>query len=163
MAGASVSALLVAAAPTRAAELEGDHGAGPVICSVEFPPHCLLDELIISDDFSTTGDVVIDGILGIGGEDQPLVVEEDAGQDAFIGGSLIIDPVGQVLAFDADAGLTADAEATAVTIESDDAPRFVNNGLIEAEAEADAIFFADADATGIDHDGEELAEDINTV
>ena len=129
------------------------------LAPVDFP--CILDELEIHDDFSTTGNVIIDGLIGVGGEDEPLEVEDDA----VIGGALIISPTGQVSAWDADAGNEAEAEATAVTIDSDEAPRFVNNGVVEAEAEADAaggLLFdaeADADAKGIEHDGEELAED----
>ncbi len=160
MLGASVSALMLVAPSAGAFELTGTF-TRDVSCPVDFP--CILDELEIDDDFSTTGNVIIDGLIGVGGEDEPLVVEDDA----VIGGALIISPTGQVSAWDADVDDDADAEATAVTIDSDEAPRFVNNGLVEAEAEADAAGVlgadaeADADARGIEHDGEELAQDVN--
>src|SRR5262245_49843589 len=50
MVGASVSALFLAASPVMAVELEGDHGAGPVVCTQEFGVNHIPD-LEISDDF----------------------------------------------------------------------------------------------------------------
>ncbi len=75
------------AAGRAAFELNGTF-TRDVSCPVDFP--CILDELEIDDNFSTTGNVIIDGIIGVGGEDEPLVVEDDA----IIGGALIISPTG---------------------------------------------------------------------
>ena len=157
MAGASVSAILLAGMPAHALDVGGNQGA-------EYVVPVPLDELVLLPDFVVTGDVIVDGLIGAFG-DVANPVEIQSG--ATIGGDFLITEDGTIRAFDGDVEEEdADATATAIVNDSALAPRSTNNGTISAEARAQAAAddddaTANANARAIEHDGTTLADDVN--